>query len=205
MGVVHQKMVTVNAELRDVTKTKAMHSLRKKGYIPAVIYGKGHATINLVLSMKEFTKQYKLRSFSAHVIKLNISGKEEYALIRDIQWHVVKDTVQHVDFQFVDKGGEVKIDVPLLFINESKSPGIKLGGVLNILCRSITIKSSLDKIPRAIEVDLSDKMIGQSIHISDVKLPEGVRLAAHEEENFAIVTISAVDSGIEESKTETEG
>ncbi|MGL9688319.1 MAG: 50S ribosomal protein L25/general stress protein Ctc [Wolbachia sp.] len=199
-----QEMVTINAELRDVTKTKVMYSLRKKGYIPAVIYGKGHDNVNLTLSSKEFMKQYKLGSLSAHVIELNISGKKEYALVRDIQWHVVKDTVQHVDFQFVDKGSEIKIDIPLSFINESKSPGIKLGGVLNVLCRSITVKCSPDKIPQAIEVDLSGKMISQSIHINDVKLPEGVKLAAHEEENFTVVTISAADSNVEEPQAETE-
>ncbi|NSX83238.1 50S ribosomal protein L25/general stress protein Ctc, partial [Wolbachia endosymbiont of Atemnus politus] len=176
---------------------------RKKGYIPAVIYGKGHDNVNLTLSAKEFTKQYKLGSLSAHVIELNISGKKEYALIRDIQWHVVQDTVQHVDFQFVDKGSEVKIDIPLSFVNESKSPGIKLGGVLNVLCRSITVKCSPDKIPQAIEVDLSGKMIGQSIHINDVKLPEGAKLAAHEEENFTVVTISTADSDVEEPQAET--
>ncbi|MCA4774667.1 50S ribosomal protein L25/general stress protein Ctc [Wolbachia endosymbiont of Mansonella ozzardi] len=202
--MVQQEMVTINAELRDVTKTKAMYFLRKKGYIPAVIYGKGHDNVNLTLSAKEFTKQYKSGSLSAHVIELNISGKKEYALIRDIQWHVVKDTVQHIDFQFVDKGSEVKIDIPLSFINESKSPGIKLGGVLNILCRSITVKCSPDKIPQAIEVDLSGKMIGQSIHINDVKLPEGVKLAAHEEENFTVVTISTADSNVEEPQAKTE-
>ncbi|MDM8335260.1 50S ribosomal protein L25/general stress protein Ctc [Wolbachia pipientis] len=199
-----QEMVTINTELRDVRKTKAMHSLRKEGNIPAVIYGKGHDNVNLTLSAKEFTKQYKSGSLSAHVIELNISGKKEYALVRNIQWHVVKDTIQHVDFQFVDKGSEIKIDIPLSFINESKSPGIKLGGVLNVLCRSITVKCSPDKIPQAIEVDLSGKMIGQSIHINDVKLPEGIKLGAHEEENFTVVTISAADSDVEESQAETE-
>ncbi|NUY39876.1 50S ribosomal protein L25/general stress protein Ctc [Wolbachia endosymbiont of Litomosoides brasiliensis] len=198
-----QEMITINAELRNVTKTKAIHFLRKKGDIPAVIYGKGHNNMNLTLSAKEFTKQYKLGFLSAHVIELNISGKKEYALIRDIQWHVVKDTIQHVDFQFVDKGSEIKIDIPLSFVNESKCPGIKLGGVLNVLCRSITIKCSPGKIPRAIEVDLSGKMIGQSVHISDVKLPEGIKLAAHEEENFTVVTISAANSGIEEPQVKT--
>ncbi|QOD38743.1 50S ribosomal protein L25/general stress protein Ctc [Candidatus Wolbachia massiliensis] len=199
-----QEMVTINAELRDVIGKKAMHSLRKKGDIPAVIYGKGHDSMNLILSAKEFTKQYKSGSLSAHLIELNISGKKEYALVRDIQWHVVKDTVQHVDFQFVDKGSEIKIDIPLSFVNENKSPGIKLGGVLNVLHRSITVKCSPDKIPQAIEVDLSGKMIGQSIHINDIKLPEGTKLAAHEEENFTVVTISAADSDVEESKAETE-
>ena len=200
-----QEIVTVNAELRDVKKTKAMHSLRKKGGIPGVIYGKGHDNVNLTLSAKEFTKQYKTGMLSAHLIELNISGKKEYALVRDIQWHVVKDTIQHVDFQFVDKGSEIKIDIPFSFINENKSPGIKLGGALNVLFRSITVKCSPDKIPEAIEVDLSGKAIGQSIHINDIKLPEGVKLAAHEEENFTIVTISAADSGdIEESDSDKE-
>ncbi|MDD9331342.1 MAG: 50S ribosomal protein L25/general stress protein Ctc [Wolbachia sp.] len=200
-----QEIVTINAELRYVTKTKAMRSLRKRGSVPGIIYGKGHDNINLTLSAKEFTKQYKSGALSAHLIELNISGKKEYALVRDIQWHVVKDTVQHVDFQFVDKDSEVKIDIPLSFVNENRAPGIKLGGVLNVLCRFITVKCSPDKIPQVIEVDLSGKMIGQSIHIDEVKLPEGVKLIANEEENFTIVTISAADSGdVEESKEETE-
>ncbi|QKX02481.1 50S ribosomal protein L25/general stress protein Ctc [Wolbachia endosymbiont of Dirofilaria (Dirofilaria) immitis] len=201
--MIQQEIVTINAELRNITKTKAMRSLREKGYIPAVVYGKGHDNINLILSIKEFMKKYRFGSLSAHVVELNISGKKEYALVRDTQWHVVKDTVQHVDFQFIDKDGEVKIDIPLLFVNESRSPGVKLGGVLNVLCRSITVKSSLGKIPKAIEVDLSDKMIGQSIRISDIKLPEGVKLATHEEGNFAVVTISTVDGDVEESRAET--
>lgn len=201
-----QEIVTVNAELRDVKKTKAMHALRKKGGIPGIVYGKGHDNVNLTLSAKEFTKQYKTGVLSAHLIELNISGKKEYALVRDVQWHVVKDTIQHVDFQFVDKGSEIKIDIPLSFINENKSPGIKLGGALNVLFRSITVKCSPDKIPQAIEIDLSGKAIGQSIHINDIKLPEGVKLAAHEEENFTIVTISAADSGdIKESASDEEG
>ncbi|WP_374699638.1 50S ribosomal protein L25/general stress protein Ctc [Wolbachia endosymbiont (group A) of Limnophora tigrina] len=199
-----QEMVTINAELRDVKKKKAIQVLREKGSIPAVIYGKGHDNVNLTLSAKEFTKQYKSGALSAHLIELDILGKKEYALVRDIQWHVVKDTVQHVDFQFVDKGSEIKIDIPLSFINESKSPGIKLGGVLNVLCRSITVKCSPEKIPQVIEIDLSGKMIGQSIHINDVKLPEGVKFVAHEEENFTIVTISAADSDVEEPQTKTE-
>jgi large subunit ribosomal protein L25 len=198
-----QEVVIINAELREVTRTKAMQPLRKKGDIPGVIYGKGRDNINLRLSAKEFTKQYKSGSLSAHLIEMNILGKKEYALVRDVQLHVVKDTVQHVDFQFVDKGSEIKIDIPLLFVNENKAPGIKLGGVLNILCRSITVKCSPDKIPQVIEVDLSGKMIGQSIHINDMKLPEGVRLGAHEEENFTIITISAIDSDAEKAKEET--
>lgn len=198
-----QEMVTINAELRDVKKESDAGS-EGEGSIPAVIYGKGHDNVNLTLSAKEFTKQYKSGALSAHLIELDISGKKEYALVRDIQWHVVKDTVQHVDFQFVDKGSEIKIDIPLSFINEGKSPGIKLGGVLNVLCRSITVKCSPEKIPQVIEIDLSGKMIGQSIHINDVKLPEGVKFVAHEEENFTIVTISAADSDVEEPQTKTE-
>ncbi|WP_168464351.1 50S ribosomal protein L25/general stress protein Ctc [Wolbachia endosymbiont of Ctenocephalides felis wCfeT] len=194
----------INAELRDVTGKKAMHSLRKKGFIPGIIYGKGHDNINVTLSAKEFTRQYKTGALSAHLVELNIAGKKEYALVRDIQWHVVKDTVEHIDFQFVDKGSEIKIDIPLSFINEEKSPGLKQGGVLNIVHRFLTIKCSPDKIPQAIEIDLSGKMISHSIHIDDISLPEGVKLVANEEENFTLVTISAADSKIEEMEPESE-
>ncbi|MBV0899438.1 MAG: 50S ribosomal protein L25/general stress protein Ctc [Wolbachia endosymbiont of Fragariocoptes setiger] len=192
----------INAELRSITGTKAMHTLRKNGLIPGIIYGKGRDNINYTLSGKEFVKQYK--QLSTQLVEINISGKKEYAIVRDIQLHVVKDTIQHIDFQFVDKSSEVKIDIPLLFINESKSPGIKLGGILNILCRFITVKCSPDSIPKAVEVDLSGKMIGQSIHINDIKLPDGIKLAGHEEDNFTIVIISSPNSGDKESQEVTE-
>ncbi|MDN5247716.1 MAG: 50S ribosomal protein L25/general stress protein Ctc [Wolbachia endosymbiont of Tyrophagus putrescentiae] len=195
---------TIDAELRNVTGTKVMRSLRQKGYIPGVIYGKGRENLHLTLSAKEFTKQYKLGSLSAHLVELNIAGKKEYAILRDTQWHVVKDTIEHVDFQFADKDSEIKIDIPLLFTNEDKAPGVKLGGVLNILYRSITIKCAPDKIPQAIEIDLSGKMIGQSIHINDIQLPKGAKLAGHEEENFTIVTISSTGSDNEEAQEKTE-
>ena len=192
----------INAELRNITGAKAMHLLRRNGGIPAIIYGKKRENVNLTLHAKEFAKQYK--QLSAHLIKLNISGKMEHVIVRDIQRHVVNDTIQHVDFQFVDKDSEIKIDIPLSFINENKAPGIKLGGVLNILCRSISVKCAPDKIPGSIEIDLSGKMIGQSIHINDIKLPQDIKIAAHEEENFTIATISSVHDDIEELKDETE-
>ncbi|MDG7056075.1 MAG: 50S ribosomal protein L25/general stress protein Ctc [Wolbachia endosymbiont of Meromenopon meropis] len=195
-------MITINAKLRNLTKTKAAYSLRRRGYIPAIAYGKRHTNLNLTLCAREFTKQYKSGSLSTHVVKLNILGKEEHVLVRDIQFHVVNDTVQHVDFQFVDKGSEIKIDIPLSFVNENKSPGIKLGGVLNVLYRSVTVKCSPDKIPQSIEIDLSGKMIGHSVHINDVKLPEGVKLVAHDEKNFTLVTISSTNSETEESQKE---
>ncbi|WP_253300046.1 50S ribosomal protein L25/general stress protein Ctc [Wolbachia endosymbiont of Chironomus riparius] len=200
--MVQQQVVSINAELRNVTKKKAMCLLRKEENIPGVIYGKGRENINLTLCAKEFSKQYKLGLLSAHLIELNISGKKEYAIVRDIQWHVVKDTIQHVDFQFVDTNTEIKIDIPLSFVNENKAPGIKLGGILNIMCRSITIKCFPDNIPQVIEVDLSGKMIGQSIHINDVKLPEGADVVSHEEDNFTILTISSANSEIEEPKNQ---
>ncbi|WP_333023507.1 50S ribosomal protein L25/general stress protein Ctc [Wolbachia endosymbiont of Pentidionis agamae] len=201
--MVQQEIVNVNAEIRNVQGSKAMLSLRASGLIPAVIYGKGRESIKLTLFNKEFTKEYKSGSLSTHLVELDISGKKEYAVVRDIQLHVVKDTVQHVDFQFVNKDSEIKVNVPLSFVNENQAPGIKLGGVLNILHRFVPIRCFPNNIPQYIEVDLSGKAIGQSIHIDDVKLPENVKLASREE-NFTVVTISVVSDDNEGVEKEAE-
>ncbi|WP_339045848.1 50S ribosomal protein L25/general stress protein Ctc [Candidatus Mesenet endosymbiont of Agriotes lineatus] len=193
--MVQQEIAVINAQTRDdsLKGKQKIRRLRTQGKIPSVIYGKGRDSISLVLSMDEFVKKYRSGSLSGHLIKVSIDGKDEYALIREIQRHVVKDTVQHVDFQFVDTEKEIKVNTPLHFINESKCPGIKLGGALNILHRTITVKCFLQDIPEFIEVDLSGKMIGQSIHASEIKLPKNIKLAL-KEDDATILTISATDT-----------
>ncbi|XGA08420.1 MAG: 50S ribosomal protein L25/general stress protein Ctc [Wolbachia endosymbiont of Xenopsylla cheopis] len=193
--MVQQEIVIINAQTRDdsLKGKREVRRLRKQDKIPAVIYGKGRDSINLALSMSEFVKKYKSGFLSGHLIKVNIDGKDEYALMRDIQRHVVKDTVQHVDFQFVDTEKEIKVDVPLHFINESKCPGIKLGGALNILHRTITVRCFPQDIPEFIEVDLSGKMIGQSIHAGEMKLPENIKLELKEDDT-TILAISSTDT-----------
>lgn len=202
--MVQQAIAVINAQTRDdsLKGKRKIRGLRKQGKIPAVIYGKGRDSISLVLSMDEFTKKYKSGSLSSHLIKVNIDGRDEYALMRDIQLHVVKDTVQHVDFQFVDTEKEIKVDIPLHFINESKCPGIKLGGALNVQHRTITIRCFPQDIPEFIEVDLSGKMIGQSIHASEIKFPQNIKLALKEDDT-TILAISSTDADdTDASKTE---
>ncbi|UWI83382.1 50S ribosomal protein L25/general stress protein Ctc [Wolbachia endosymbiont of Howardula sp.] len=203
--MIAQQVVIIDTEIREVTKKKAIFSLRKRGKIPGIIYGKGYQNINLTICTKEFIKYCKSGALSTHVVILNILDKEVYALVRHIQRHVIFDTIQHVDFQFIDKKNDIKINIPLSFINDNKSPGIRLGGVLNILYRSLTIKCALDNIPKTIEIDLSGKTIGQSIYLSDLKLPEGIKYASSEKINFTIARISSINSRSEELAIETGG
>lgn len=196
-----QEIAEIDAQIRDSSLGPAKF-LRTQGKIPAVIYGKGRDPINLVLPMREFVKKYRSGSLASHLIKVNIDGKGEYALMREVQRHVVKDTIEHIDFQFVDTKKEIKVDVPLHFINESKCPGIKLGGALNILHRTITVRCFPQDIPEFIEIDLSGKMIGQSIHASEIKLPKNIKLALKEDDTTILAISSTESDDTDANKTE---
>ena len=185
-----QGIVKINASLRENVGTGPSRALRLSGEIPAVVYGKGRESLSISLSGREFLSKYRSAALSTHLIELEIDNKKEYVLMRDVQKHPVTDRIQHVDFQFIDYGTEIKIEVPLIFTNEQKCVGIKRGGVLNILHRTLSIKCSPNAILQNIEIDLSDLTAGHSIHVSDLNLPPEVNVVM-KEHNPAIVTISS--------------
>ncbi|AHX04241.1 50S ribosomal protein L25/general stress protein Ctc [Ehrlichia japonica] len=188
-----QGIVKINASLRKDVGTGPSRALRLSGEIPAVIYGKDRDSLSVSLSDREFLSKYRSAALSTHLIELEIDNKKEYVLMRDVQKHPVTDRIQHVDFQFIDYGVEIKIEVPLIFTNEQKCIGIKRGGVLNILHRTLSIKCSPNAILQNIEIDLSDLTAGHSIHVSDLNLPPEVNVVM-KEHNPAIVTISSAST-----------
>ncbi|WDM85301.1 50S ribosomal protein L25/general stress protein Ctc [Ehrlichia sp. JZT12] len=198
-----QSIVKINASLRENVGTGPSRALRCNGSIPAVIYGKGRDPLSIFLSDREFLSKYRSAALSTHLIELEINNKKEYVLMRDIQKHPVTDRIQHVDFQFIDYGTEIKIEVPLIFINEHKCIGIKRGGVLNILHRTLSIKCSPSAILQNIEIDLSDLTAGHSIHVSDLKLPSEVNVVM-KEDNPALVTISSASTDKDTSSQESD-
>ncbi|MGN7678391.1 MAG: 50S ribosomal protein L25/general stress protein Ctc [Anaplasma sp.] len=197
-------MIRVDASVRTKCGTGSARALRAAGLIPAVIYGKGRDPISISLSQKDFLKECRSGPIFSKLVQLCIDGKEEYALTKAIQKHPVSGTAVHVDFQFVDRSTEIKVEVPLVFLNEQKCAGVKFGGVLNVLHRSLLVRCAPDAIPQSFEVDLLELGIGHSIHASDLALPESIQLAM-KEENPVIASVSAVSVEAEEKATESEG
>ena len=195
----HDDMIKVDASVREKCGTGSARALRAAGFIPAVIYGKNRDPMNIYLSQGDFLKKCRAFSIFSKLIELYVGDKREYVLTKEIQKHPVSGAITHVDFQFVDQNAEIKIEVPLVFLNEQKCVGVKRGGVLNILHRSLLVRCPPNSIPKALEVDLLDLAMGHSLHVSDLQLPNDIHVVMKEEDPV-IATISAVETAVEETE-----
>ena len=167
-------MNTLEANTRN-TKTKGdVRSLRLNGNVPAIIYGGSRQNEKISVSKKILKSLLANEGFLSSVITLNIDGKNQNVLPREIDYNVLSDEPTHVDFLRVVAGVKIRIEIPVQFINHEKSPGLKRGGVLNIVRRKIELKCPSEKIPESIVIDLDKIDIGESFKISSVKLEEGV-------------------------------
>jgi large subunit ribosomal protein L25 len=167
----------------------AARATRREGNVPAVIYGDKKAPESIALNHNELVRLIRRGHFMASVFDIKVDGRSVRALPRDIQFDPVKDQPVHVDFQRIAADGRIRLAVPVELINEDKSPGMRRGGVLNIVRHEIEIFCPAASIPSGIEVDLTGADIGSSIHISAVKLPEGVEPTITDRD-FTIVTIA---------------
>jgi large subunit ribosomal protein L25 len=152
----------------------AARQARREGKVPGVIYGDGKPPEMIVLDYSDLWKQVIKGHFTSTVFEVEIDGKKNRVLPRELQVDPVKDLPIHVDFMRIGKDGRIRIEVAVRFINEALSPGLKRGGVLNIVRHDIEVTCPYDKIPTFFEVDLTGLEIGRSVHISSVKLPGGV-------------------------------
>jgi large subunit ribosomal protein L25 len=187
----------------------AARAVRREGKVPAVIYGGDEKTPETVaLDHNELFKIIKRGRFLSTVFDIDVAGKSTRAIPRDVQLDPVKDIPIHVDFQRIGADNRVRIGVPMRFVNEANSPGLKRGGVLNIVRREVEVWAPADKIPEYFEADLEGLEIGRSVHISAIKLPEGVRPTITDRD-FTIATIAgAVKQDVDEaapSATAAEG
>jgi large subunit ribosomal protein L25 len=178
----------------------AARAVRREGKVPAVIYGGDEkAAETVAIDHNELFKIIKRGRFLSTVFQIDVAGKATRAIPRDVQFDPVKDIPIHVDFQRVGSDNRVRIGVPMRFINEATSPGLKRGGVLNIVRREVEVWAPADKIPEFFEANLEGLEIGRSIHISAIKLPEGVRPTITDRD-FTIATIAgAVKAEAEET------
>ncbi|MFZ8988629.1 MAG: 50S ribosomal protein L25/general stress protein Ctc [Methylophilaceae bacterium] len=181
--------ITVTAEKRDTKGTGASRRLRKNGKIPGILYGNHKEAQSIVLDSKTLHLQFNKEAFHASILELSTDGEKESVLLRDYQLEPVKGTILHVDFQRVNQNEKIHVNVPFHFINEDIAKGVKLeGGVISHIMTEVDISCLPKDLPQYIEVDLENLELGHSIHLSDLKVPEGVEITALTHENDAAVT-----------------
>jgi large subunit ribosomal protein L25 len=190
----------LKASARDRVGKGAARALRREGLLPAVIYGDKQPALPITIPVKETTLTLHKGGFLTHIGMIDIDGEKHRVIAKDYQLHPVRDDVMHVDFLRVAAGSTLTVDVPVHFLNEETCPGIKKGGVLNIVRHTVEMTVPADNIPEAIEVDLAKAQPGDSLHISAVKLPEGCHPTITDRD-FTIATIAA-PAGMKETDDE---
>ena len=183
-------MSNLKATKRNSTSTGQINKLREKGLIPAILYGGKDKNAKISVEKKSVKEILNSDSFLSKVIELDIDGKKQKVLPREVAYNVVSDEPIHIDFMRVVSGSIIKIEIPVKFKNQNESPGLKRGGVLNIVRRKVELNCPADKIPDDIILDLGGLDIGASIKISSVKLPENVAPTITDRD-FVIATIAA--------------
>jgi len=191
----------LKAELRERVGKGSSRELRRKGLVPAVIYGDKQAPMSIALPIKELTLKIHGGGFMTTVATIDVDGKKITVLPKDYQLDPVRDFTMHVDFLRVSGDTQVTVEIPVHFVNEEKSPGIKIGGVLNIVRHEVEVHCPANAIPEFISADLSGLKIGDGIHISHVKLPDGVTPVIADRD-FTIATIVAPAGGTKEEAAE---
>lgn len=179
----------IKATARPRAGKGAARQARREGKVPAVIYGDGQPPETIALDYKELWKQVLKGHFTSTVFEINVDGTKKHVIPRDLQLDPIMDKPLHVDFLRIGKQGLIRVEVPVRFVNEGQSPGLKRGGVLNIVRHEIEVTCPYDKIPPHFEVDLTGLEIGRSIHISAVSLPDGMTPTI-KDRDFTIATIA---------------
>ncbi|MFA6220357.1 MAG: 50S ribosomal protein L25/general stress protein Ctc [Erythrobacter sp.] len=182
--------LTLPAETRERAGKGASRTLRRDGRVPAVIYGGKEEPTLIHVEAKELSRQLGTGHFMNSIVVIELDGKTIRTLPKDVAVHPVTDRPEHVDFLRLAKGAKVEVNVPVIFANEEKSPGLKKGGVLNIVRHELDLICEADKIPTEIVIDVTGKDVGESIHISEVALPVGSE-SAITDRDFTIATLVA--------------
>ena len=200
-------MKEINLEVVNREKIGKSNSknLRNDGKIPAIIYGDKKESNYIFLEYLDIMKEMSKTGFFSTVFNLNINKKKIKVLPREVQTDPLNNKPIHIDFLRVTPESKINISVPIIFINEDESPGLKSGGVLNTVRRDIDLICKIKNIPEKLEANLKDLEVGSVVHMSDIILPEGV-LPVIADRDFTIATIAAPTiMTVEEEKPETEG
>jgi large subunit ribosomal protein L25 len=183
-------MSNLKAIKRESTSSGSNNKLRSEGLIPAILYGGKDANLNISIQKKEIKNLINSDTFLSKVLELEINGKKEKVIPRDIAFNVVSEEPIHIDFLRIVSGKKIILEIPVKFINHPDSPGLKRGGVLNIVRRKIELKCPAENIPNEIVIDLTGTDIGTSIKISSVKLNENI-VPTISDRDFVIATVAS--------------
>jgi len=194
---------TMSVELRERAGKGAARATRRAGRVPAVIYGNKQDPVMISLEPVELMMQLRGPGFFSRVYELEADGTKHRVLPRDLQLHPVTDQPLHVDFMRFSAKTRLNIDVAVIFENEEECPGLRQGGVLNIVRHDIELLCSPDSIPESLSVDLSGLEVGDSVHISAIKLPDDVELTITDRD-FTVATIAAPTINVEPEVEEGE-
>ena len=164
----------LTAKKRENGGTSVARRLRREDQIPAIVYGAGKPSTPITMAHKDIFHALEKEAFYSHVLDLTIDGNTEKVVLKNVQRHVYKPKIQHVDFLRVDEKAELTMNVPLHFINEEKCAGVKAGGLASKLITDIEVRCLPSQLPEFIEVDVTDLEIESALHLSDITLPEGV-------------------------------
>lgn len=198
------EVLTLAAEARASIGKGASRAIRRQGRVPAVIYGGKEPPLAIHVEEKLLAKRLETGHFLNSIVEIEVDGVTHRTLPRDVQFHVVTDRPVHADFLRVSADSSVTVEVPVRFVNDLASPGLKRGGVLNVVRHEVELRVPADRIPDELVVDLTGYEIGASIHISAVSLPEGAKPVI--DRDFTVATIVA-PSGLksEEAAADAEG
>ncbi len=183
-------MSNLKATKRENLTTGSNNKLRAEGFIPAILYGGKDPNRNISVNKKEILNMIYSDTFLSKVLEIEIDGKKEKVIPRDVSYHVVSEEPVHIDFMRIVSGKKIILEIPVKFINHPESPGLKRGGVLNIVRRKVELKCPAENIPNEIVFDLAGSDIGTSIKISSVKLPENV-VPTITDRDFVVATVAA--------------
>ncbi len=203
-GSIMSDALTLPAEARERAGKGASRALRREGRIPAVIYGGKEEPTPIHIEEKELVRQLMLGHFMNSIVQIEVDGKSVRTLPKDVALHPVTDRPTHVDFLRLSKDAKIEVQIPVVFVNEEESPGLKKGGVLNVVRHELDLVCKSDAIPDQIEIDVTGKEVGDSIHISEVTLPEGSE-SAITDRDFTIATLVAPSALKKSEEEETEG
>ena len=194
--------LTLPAEQRERAGKGASRALRREGRVPAVVYGGKEEPLAIHVEAKELVRQLGTGHFMNSIVMVEVGGKPIRTLPKDVALHPVTDRPLHVDFLRLAKDAKVEVAVPVVFVNEDDSPGLKKGGVLNVVRHDLELVCESDKIPDEIAIDVAGLDVGDSIHISHVTLPEG-SASAITDRDFTIATVVA-PSALKKTEAEEE-
>lgn len=170
-------LMTLTAQPRRRAGTGGARATRRAGRIPAVIYGNAEASLMISIDASDLAKHLRKPGFLTHVFEIDVDGQKERVLPRDVQHDPVSGRPLHVDFMRFGAGTRLSVEVEIRFENEDKAPGLRKGGVLNVVMRTIALECSPDAIPQAVGIDLTGLEVGDVIHLGAVALPAGATLA----------------------------